>query len=135
MGLSPAAAAGGAGAEQGTSVVPARWGGLGRSCAPRAVFSRNKHAGDEGIYLPGDLTFIQNSQEVSQELLSRLIDQNVCCARGLMGASSESYLNGRKRLVFPVRETAAISDHLITCFTACAVCCGEVPHTSLTGSH
>lgn len=53
-----------------TSVVPASWGGRERNRSPEAVFSRNKHAMDEGIYLPINLTFIQNSQEVSQELLS-----------------------------------------------------------------
>lgn len=53
-----------------TGAVPASWGGRERNRSPEAVFSRNKPAMDEGIYLPINLRFIQNSQEVSQELLS-----------------------------------------------------------------
>lgn len=70
VGLGPAPSA-----EPTSSEFPALHLLGGLAWSPRAVFPRDKHARDEGIYLP-DLTFTLNRQKVSQELLSLLINQH-----------------------------------------------------------
>lgn len=131
VGLSPAPS-GRAHEERVPSAATAWWEGWDE--APRAVFPRNKHAGDEGIYLP-DLTFTLNRQKVSQDLLSRLLTRMGAELLGCWGPVLKvTLMTEISTCLSRVTETAEVSEHLIACSAAWAVCCGEELHSRLTGS-
>lgn len=75
-------------------------GGEGWNEGPRAVCSGKNPAQDEGVYLPGDLTATQTSQDLLKN--HRPIRDTTTCTElgGVAGAGPWSYLNNRKLYLY-----------------------------------